>query len=407
MNFNFAKQSNNNNNKMSATNTSANTSAFVGQNQAKLTETTLDLYIPRASLKTTDFIVKNAFFQLNIGEVEYCDLVVIKDKETKEPLHMSVFLKLASWNPFTAARSDFHFEGSIKLHLANEFWIILPNKTPLPRTHVNTTQLAVSTEKLFEQTEQLTDKTTKLQQDQVEQMDEMRHTIRSQQDQIETLEFKLKMVEDEADVKYSVLMSLVDRLTRHMSVLNMDMYGSDTEDGIQKKLIESRDFLEKSWSDRIKQDMEPTPTRDFKMTLSELDPDQDDEQKEEEPISPLTLSALPALMLPPPPPLTRNNAAFYDYENDRLVEEEYQGEEKFVEIQRSPSYCEDMYVAIPRQFDQDDCIFSSPATLPASIPRLSRTVSVAPITLNMDRSRSSSPDDSVRASITRDICGNN
>jgi len=405
MNFNSTKQSNNNNNKMSATNTSANNSAFVGQGQDKLTET-LDLYIPRASLKTTDFIVKDAFFQLNIGDVEYCDLVVIKDKETKEPQHMSVFLKLASWNPFSKARSDFQKMGSIKLHLANEFWIILPNKTPLPRSHVNTTQLAVSTEKLFEQTEQLFETTTKIQQDQVEQMDEMRHTIRSQQDQIETLEFKLKMVEDEADVKYSVLMSLVETLTRQMSVLNMEMYGDDSEDGIQKKLIESRDFLEKSWNDRIKQDMEATPTRDFKMTLSELDPEEDEEQKEEEPILPLELSHLPALTLPPPPPLTRNNAAFYDYENDRFTEQEYQ---EAPAIQRSPSYNEDMYVAIPRQFDQDDCIFSKPATLPASIPRLSRTVSsaVAPITLNMDRSRSTSPDDSVRASITRDICGNN
>jgi hypothetical protein len=278
---------------------------------------------------------------------------------------MSVFLKLASWNPFSRAQSDFHFEGSIKLHLANEFWIILPNKTPLPRTHVNTTQLAASTEKLFEQTEHLAEKNSML----AGEIVEMRKVINKQHDHIEILQ-----------ANQATLISMLERVRHQMEALCNAV-------------------------------SEPVPSQDFKMTLSELDPeedeDEDEDQKEEEPISSLELSALPALMLPPPPPLTRNNAGFYDYENGVFTEHEFQGEAP--EIQRSPSYNEDMYVAIPRQFDHDDCIFSKPLAPPACIPRLSRTVSsaVEPITLNMERSRSSSPDDSVRASITRDICGNN
>ncbi len=320
-------------------------------NQDNLTE--LFLYIPRASLKTTDFIVKNAFFQNNIGDVDYCDLVVIKDKVTKEPQHMSVFLKLASWNPFTSARSDFHTMGSIKLHLANEFWIILPNKTPLPRTHVNVTQLAAATDTLFDQTEQIFEQTNAVN----VEIGEMRKIINDQHDQIEILQ-----------ANQATLIRMLEQVKHQMESLCNAI-------------------------------TEPTPTRDFEMTLSELDPDEVEEQKESEPVLPP-----PALMLPPPPPLTRNNAVLYDEAFEIEADEQYVAQA----IQRTPSYCEDMYIPIPVQFDEDDCIFSKPLA-PVSIPRLSRTVSVAtePVVLNTERPRSISPDAIVRASITRDICGNN
>ncbi len=336
-------------------------SANAEPSQENLTDT-LYLYIPRASLKTTEFTVRDAFFHNNVGDVDYCDLVVIKDKVTKEPQHMSVFLKLASWNPFTAARSDFRTMGSIKLHLANEFWIILPNKTPLPRTHVNVSQLAASTDTLFEQTEHLAEKNSML----AGEIVEMRKVINNQHDQIAILQ-----------ANQATLISMLERVKHQMEALCNAI-------------------------------TEPTPTRDFAMTLSELDPDEeeDKQQKESESVLPppaLVLSQLPALVLPPPPPLTRNNAAFYDYENDLIVDQEAPV------IQRTPSYCEDMYVPIPVQFDEDDCIFSKPLA-PVSIPRLSRTASIAtePVILNtVERPRSISPDAIVRASITRDICGNN
>lgn len=349
---------------MNSANNTSNTkmSANAGHNQDNLTET-LFLYIPRASLKTTDFTVKDAFFQNNVGVVEYCDLVVIKDKVTKEPQHMSVFIKLASWNPFTAARSDFLTMGSIKLHLENEFWIILPNKTPLPRTHVNVSQLAASTDTLFEQTEHLAEKNSML----AGEIVEMRKVINNQHDKIAILQ-----------ANQATLISMLERVKHQMEALCNAI-------------------------------SEPTPTRDFAMTLSELDPEEDDkkEQKQAElPEPALILSPLPALVLPPPPPLTRNNAAFYNYEENLIMDQEAPV------IQRSPSYREDMYVPIPVQFDEDDCIFSKPLA-PVSIPRLSRTVSVArePIATvivePVERPRSISPDAIVRASITRDICGNN
>ena len=416
MNFNSAKQSNNNNNiKMSATNSNTNTcaSAILGQGQGKENEL-LDLYIPRASLKTTDRQVKDLLFRCQIGIVEYCDLVIIKDKETKEPLHMSVFLKLESWDPFSNARADFNKNGSLNLFLgqgSKEFWMLLPNKTPLPRSHVNTSQLAASTEKLFEQTEQLTEKTNKIQQDQAEQMEEMRYTIRSQQDQIETLEFKIKIVEEEAQMNYSVLMNMVQRLTRQMSVLNMDMYGADTEDGIQQKLIESRDFLDKHCTDRIKQDME-------QIEPIVMDRDEYSDESDAEPLS-ISIQLLPSYdmdedlekeekeyALPPPPALTRTMTMSYHF-NDKDVEEEAEDDEDEYLPIAPPKLTRTMTVAVP--IDEDDCIFSR-------VPSITR-VSVSSNTTHIQRvstiqrtetrsSRSPSPEDSVRASISRDFCGN-
>ncbi len=319
---------------------------------AEPSEEMLYLYIPRASLKTTEFTVKDSFFQNNIGDVDYCDLVVIKDKVTKEPLHMSVFLKLASWNPFTSARSDFNKIGSIKLQLANEFWIILPNKTPLARTHVNVSQLAASTDTLFEQTEQLFEQNGKLSLENVE----MRKIINNQHDEIAILQ-----------ANQATLISMLERVKHQMEALCNAV-------------------------------SEPTPTRDFKMTLSELNPDEP-EKKEND------------ITLPPPPPLTRTNAAFYNYAENLITDQEYQEEDPTPAIQRAPSCDENITVTIPDQFDEDDCIFSKPQST-LSIPRLSRTVSVTPVpiesvVLNTERPRSISPDAIVRASITRDICGNN
>lgn len=311
-------------------------------NQDNLTEM-LYLYIPRASLDTTDMKVKNAFFHNNIGDVEYCDLVIIKDKVTKEPQHMSVFLKLASWNPFSAARSDFNKVGSIKLFLANEFWIILPNKTPLPRTHINVSQLAASTDKLFEQTEQLTEKNSKLS----DEILEMRKMIYTQQDHIAILQ-----------ANQATLISMLERVKHQLEALTA-----------------------------CNADSEPKPINDFKMTLSELDPVENKGNPEEE--------------LPSQPALVRTNtAAFVPFDDQLIPDQEYQ--EPSVAIQRTPSYDEDNKVPISNEFDEDNCIFSKP-----SIPKLKRIITVATNPGNTEIPRSISPDSILRASITRDICGNN
>jgi hypothetical protein len=156
----------------------------------------LYLYVPRASLRTTENQVKDQFFRCQIGTVEYCDLVIIKDKDTKQPLYAQLFIKLACWDLLSHAKSDFERNGSIKLFLTGtEFWIILPNNNPLPRTHVNTSQLAASTEKLFEQSEAMEKKMTSFEDEMRAEMAEMRAFMKLQQEKIDALEFKLAVQE--------------------------------------------------------------------------------------------------------------------------------------------------------------------------------------------------------------------
>lgn len=159
---------------------------------ANMANKNLDLYIPRASLRVTEQQVRDVFFRNQIGIVEYCDLVVIKDKETKEPSYLSIFLKLDAWNPLSSARETFDFNGSIKLYLSTtEFWIILPNKNPLPRTHVNTSQLAASTEKLFEHNEKFVERFDKFEDEMRAEMAEMRLFMKMQQQTIDALKTDL------------------------------------------------------------------------------------------------------------------------------------------------------------------------------------------------------------------------
>jgi len=168
----------------------------------------LDLYIPKMSLKTTEENIKDVLFQKNIGVVDYCDLVVVKHKETKEPQHMSAFLKLISWNPFSEARNDFNKNGSLTVFLtpiSKEYWKIYPNSNPIPRTHVNISQLAASTEKLFEQQE----KTDDAQKEMKEQMLIMKELILLQKEKIEQLENKLSSNEDKMEYMFNEFVEMI------------------------------------------------------------------------------------------------------------------------------------------------------------------------------------------------------
>lgn len=160
----------------------------------------LYLYVPRASLRTTEDQVKDLFFRNQIGNVEYCDLVTIKDKETKQPLYAQLFIKLNCWNMFSNAKTDFERNGSIKIFLTGtEFWMVLPNKNPLPRTHVNTSQLAASTEKLFVQTEVIEKRMDSFEDEMRSEMAEMRAFMKLQQQSIEALKTELAAANDDIE----------------------------------------------------------------------------------------------------------------------------------------------------------------------------------------------------------------
>ncbi len=160
----------------------------------------LYLYVPRASLRTTEDQVKDLFFRSQIGTVEYCDLVTIKDKDTKQPLYTQLFIKLACWDVMSRAKADFERNGSIKIFLSDtEFWMILPNKNPLPRTHVNNSQLAASTEKLFVQTEAIEKRMDSFEDEMRAEMAEMRAFMKLQQQSIDALKTELAAANDDIE----------------------------------------------------------------------------------------------------------------------------------------------------------------------------------------------------------------
>ena len=198
---------------------------------SEVSSNNLNLYIPRVSLSTTEQRVIKMFFEGKIGIVDYCDLVIIKDKETKEPTHMSVFVKLDSWNPLSNHKVIFEKNGSFKLQLRflnrTEYWIILPNNNPLPRTHVNMSQLAASTEKLFEQQEQIVEKLDRFDNFEEEiryEMIEMRCLVLQQNQTIAKLQYALdlavaniaKVTQDNHELRY------------HQKNSTYDVFGFDT-----------------------------------------------------------------------------------------------------------------------------------------------------------------------------------
>jgi len=110
----------------------------------------LDIYIPRVDEKYSEEEIKLMFANMAIGLVDYVDFVATKDPETKQFKFYSAFLKLREWNPDGYWYNKIIVEKQNKIQVSrSEFWIILPAKTPLSRSKVNTHQLAAYTDELF------------------------------------------------------------------------------------------------------------------------------------------------------------------------------------------------------------------------------------------------------------------
>lgn len=159
--------------------------------------TNLHLYIPRVGAGATEEYVKSIIARSNIGTAEYCDITLTKDKDPNKAPFLSAFVKLVSWSPVSAACEDFARTKSIRIQLnreTSEFWILLPNHNPMSRTHLNTTQLAAATDKLFEVTDEITEKATAFELIMRTQLAEMRALIWNQHNHIATLEHEMNIM---------------------------------------------------------------------------------------------------------------------------------------------------------------------------------------------------------------------
>ena len=110
----------------------------------------LDLYIPRVDEKYSEDEIKYMFADMSIGMVSYVDFVATKDPETKQVKYYSAFLRLLEWHPDGFWYNKIIVEKQNRIQISRtEFWVILPAKTPLSRSKVNTHQLAAYTDELY------------------------------------------------------------------------------------------------------------------------------------------------------------------------------------------------------------------------------------------------------------------
>lgn len=222
-------------------------------------ESTSDVvYIPRVSSFITERTIQDAFYNLRVGIVAYVDFVATKQPETKEIMHYSAFVKISSWDYNTKPVCEFKRNGTYKLFLGqygsgdpNEtFWILLPGKNPLPRSKVNTHQLAAATDKLFEKCE--TTATELLKKD--EEIKILNEVIACQNEKIEQLQSKFELDRLENDAKYDEMMYLIKELQSQVKYMSMppapaikrlsstDAYDSGEDDCIYSKPVKTFNF---------------------------------------------------------------------------------------------------------------------------------------------------------------------
>jgi predicted ATP-dependent protease len=123
----------------------------------------LSLYIPRIGGHHTEQSVMQTFHILHVGRVAFVDFVAIKEKDaepqtktkgSKPTKFYSAFVQMAQWNPHCIVYNEIQAGKRHDLIVdrnLHEFWMLLPSKAEMiPRSRVNTHQLAAYTSELFD-----------------------------------------------------------------------------------------------------------------------------------------------------------------------------------------------------------------------------------------------------------------
>jgi hypothetical protein len=168
----------------------------------------LDIYIPRIDGRYTEDDIKYTFRSLGVGLVVYADFVATKDLETKEIKFYSAFIKLAEWNPSSFWHKQFIKENQTRVQISrSEYWIVLPSKTILVRSKVNTHQLAAYTDELFQNFEKQS-KQFELQQEiinlQSKNIDLLLGKLQEQSAEIKAIKNQLAPIEDTQSLEFYV-----------------------------------------------------------------------------------------------------------------------------------------------------------------------------------------------------------
>jgi hypothetical protein len=161
------------------------------------------LYIPR--IKESDAnsdTVYQTLLNFGIGIMDHIDFVAIRDKvDRNKILYYSAFIKLYCWGTNYVAQAEFNKNKSFKLCINQfEFWLLLPNNNPVPRSKVNTHQLAAFTEELFVAKEDLFKK-----------IEEQRQQIELQKLMIASFEERIANIERIATIKTIIEQKIIEQ----------------------------------------------------------------------------------------------------------------------------------------------------------------------------------------------------
>ena len=161
------------------------------------------LYIPR--IKESDAnsdTVYQTLLNFGIGIMDHIDFVAIRDKvDRTKILYYSAFVKLYCWGTNYAAHAEFNKNKSFKLFINHyEFWMLLPNNNPVPRSKINTHQLAAFTEELFVAKEDLFKK-----------IEEQRQQLELQKLMIASFEERIANIERIAMIKTVIEQKIIEQ----------------------------------------------------------------------------------------------------------------------------------------------------------------------------------------------------
>lgn len=128
------------------------------QSSTKSTQSTNVLvYIPRVDARFTERDILDVIYNSNIGRATYADITAVKDNAKHagpEPdtVFYSAFVMITNWNP--AALADLKKNGQIKAWIDSNrtaYWVLRPANegSEIPRSKVNTHQLAHYTSELY------------------------------------------------------------------------------------------------------------------------------------------------------------------------------------------------------------------------------------------------------------------
>ena len=161
------------------------------------------LYIPRIKESdATSETVYQTLLNFGIGIMDHIDFVAIRDKvDRTKILYYSAFVKLYCWGVNYAANAEFHKNKSFTLFInPREFWMLLPNNNPVPRSKVNTHQLAAFTEELFAAKEDLFKK-----------IEEQRQEIELQKSLIASFEARVANIERIAVIRTIIEQKIIEQ----------------------------------------------------------------------------------------------------------------------------------------------------------------------------------------------------